>query len=899
MLTKRPLPPLTAAFALGILSAATVFPLVWVALVSLLILTLLFAITRRPIWGTGAILSGMFLLGFARYYTCSLLPANDISHIAPASVRVTGVVQSDSGETADTESKKADTAKFTLAVQSVDFGNFDSGNVGTAGTTSGVKEANIGGNIEVRVPLRTQTFGNSTRSSRVDRINTNTFVTRTETGSALREAPHYGDVMRIYGRLTLPEGPRNPGGFDSRATLAQRGIFATLKATKTDDWQIQQSGGIGSLLLRSIYNVRRSILHRSYAAHTRQHAEVLNGILLGERGDLPTSLKLEFERTGTTHMLATAGLHVGMVVILLNALLRLLRITRRPTLLASFGILLIYAVMAGWRPSVVRAAVMASVYLIGLLLEREPDLPNALTLAALILLLLSPFNLFDPGYQMSFAIVLTILLLMPLAKEAIARAEKWYPDYRPGAKPIRAGVKLVAGCIFLALAAQIGAFPLVAYYFHTVSFVGINANTLAVPALLLIIALGFTAALLGAFSPLLALPLDWLLEGLLAYILWIIRHWAALPFASLNAVAPPVPLVLLYYAVLWALAWRWSQQSVAPNREQEKAEAGGKKSTENPEEKDAFATSGEGMNSGMKTAQKRSASPVTKFLGLYIGISLLMLVWVELIPHRPHELKITFLDVGQGDAAVIETPSGKVVIIDTGNIGQDNGDDLGQRVVAPFLQQEGINHIDALLLTHPHADHIGGAETLLHQISTGLLMDNGQETGSSLVTHYLTEAHDRQVTYQAAKRGQEIDCHDGVRIHVLAPIPAEMGLLPNDASLVIRVDYEHTSFVMTGDAEAVEEQELVDSGVLAGCTVLKVGHHGSRTSTNADFLTAIHPKIAIISVGAHNVYQHPSLEVVARLQDSGAAVYRTDRNGAVTCVSNGVTIQTTPMDPSR
>ena len=875
MLTKRPLLPLTAAFALGILTAATLFPLVWFALITLLILTLLFAITHRQIWGTNALLCGMFLLGFARYYSTSLLPANDISLLTPTSIRVTGVVQSDSGETTDNESRKADTAHFIMVVQSVDLDNAGASNRGQAE----VNQVGVGGSIEARVPLRTRTFGNSNRSSTPihnnNRNSTDTFVTRNSHEAPRREAPHYGDTVTIYGRLTLPEGPRNPGALDYRALLAHRGIFAILKAAKPEDWQIQQSRvGIDSLLLSSIFHVCRSILRRSYSALPPVRAEVLNGILLGERGDLPSSLKTEFERTGTTHILATAGLHVGMVVILLSALLRFLRVTRRPALLASFCILLVYAVMAGGRPSVVRAVVMASVYLIGMLLEREPDLPNALSLAALILLLLGPFSLFDPGYQLSFAIVLTILLMMPLATKAIECAKSFYPDYRPGAKPIRAGIKIVVGCFFLAVAAQIGAFPLIAYYFHTVSFVGILANTLAVPAIFLIIALGFPSAALGAFSPLLTQPLDWLLNGLLAYVIWIIRLCSVLPFASLNTVAPPVPLIMLYYGVVWGLAWRWNRQATT------KASAEMEIGTKEPEE-------------------KKQVAPVVKLIGLYVSVMLLMLVWIKLVPHRPHELKITFLDVGQGDAAVIETPGGKVVIVDTGNIGQDEEDDLGQRVVAPFLRQEGINYIDALLLTHPHADHIGGAETLLKQFLTGLLMDNGQEMGSPLVAHYLTEAHDRQVTCQAAIRGQEIDCQDGVVIHVLAPIPAEMGLLPNDASLVIRVDYEHTSFVMTGDAEAVEEQELVESGALTNCTVLKVGHHGSRTSTNPDFLALAHPKIAIISVGAHNVYQHPSLDVVARLQESGAAVYRTDKNGALTCVSNGVTVQTTPMHPSR
>lgn len=293
-----------------------------------------------------------------------------------------------------------------------------------------------------------------------------------------------------------------------------------------------------------------------------------------------------------------------------------------------------------------------------------------------------------------------------------------------------------------------------------------------------------------------------------------------------------------------------------------------------------------------------TARAFRKLLLFFGAVNALLLIWNSFLPSPPDELRVTVLDVGQGDAIVIQSPSGKVLLVDAGGILPD-GDDQGRRVVAGFLRQCGVRRIDALLLTHTDADHIGGAPTLLERFPIGFLLDNGQNPRSSLLDHILTAAHHQGVPRKTARRGQTLDFGDGVTAQILAPAEAQTHGADNEASIVVRLSYGRIAFLLTGDAEANSEADMVRSGQPLAADVLKVGHHGSHTSSTPAFLTAVHPRLAVISVGAHNNYGHPAPDVVERLQNSGAQLYRTDRDGAVTCHSDGVTVRAVTTALSR
>jgi len=254
-------------------------------------------------------------------------------------------------------------------------------------------------------------------------------------------------------------------------------------------------------------------------------------------------------------------------------------------------------------------------------------------------------------------------------------------------------------------------------------------------------------------------------------------------------------------------------------------------------------------------------------------------------------LRVTFLDVGKGDAAVIETPSGKVIVVDTGGKLAD-GADHGSRTIAPFLRAHGRNKIGVLLLTHPHPDHIAGAATLLKEFPVSVLIDNGVDVELPEVQRYRQAARERDVPVHVGARGTSISIGEGIVLRMLAPPRSNKAFgRVNNSSIVLRLEYGKTAFLLTGDAEADSEAEMLASGQNVACNVLKVGHHGSNASTSEELLAAAHPQIAVISVNSGNRIGYPHPELLDRLHRAGARIYRTDKNGSVTCLSDGAQIR--------
>jgi competence protein ComEC len=269
-----------------------------------------------------------------------------------------------------------------------------------------------------------------------------------------------------------------------------------------------------------------------------------------------------------------------------------------------------------------------------------------------------------------------------------------------------------------------------------------------------------------------------------------------------------------------------------------------------------------------------------------LALCALLVWWLALRP-APPRLTVTFLDVGQGDAIVVQTPSGQVMAIDAGRSTPEG--DEGRTTVVPFLRAQGINRLHGMLLTHPDDDHTGGAASILEQIPVDRLFINGAPSDAPGYRRALETARRRGAQIVTLARGQRLVFRDGVRAEVLNP-PSDLLSDPssdNENSLALRIVYGETEFLLTGDAGSEAEEAMLRSGADLRADVLKLGHHGSRTATSERFLEAVRPQAAIVSAGPRNVYGHPHAETMRRLETRGIPVFRTDRDGAVTVHSDG------------
>jgi competence protein ComEC len=373
-------------------------------------------------------------------------------------------------------------------------------------------------------------------------------------GAAAGHPLDYGDLVALDGSLEVPPDATNPGAFSWRNYLARRAVYSQLRVRRPD--AVERIGGSAlNPYMRLAWNVRRHLLAAVHADLPPVQAAVLSGILLGKRTDLPPDLMADFVHTGTVHILASAGLHVGIVAFWLLWLCERATLPRKWSAVFIILSLWLYSLMAGGRPSVTRAVIMATVYFGAILFERDADLPTTIAAAALFILIGQPTALLESSFQLSFLTVLTIVLLMPLWERF------WKPRLERGiAVPrLRKAAYWTLEMLGLSLLAQIGSAPVVAANYNEVSFIGLLANVLVVPTLFLLIPLGFLGALLAvlwtaAGSVVLALT-SWGLR----FVVWVVRGCGQSAWAYRALPTPSPEWIALYYCVILGLAVLRSQ----------------------------------------------------------------------------------------------------------------------------------------------------------------------------------------------------------------------------------------------------------------------------------------------------------------------------------------------------
>ena len=636
----------------------------------------------------------------------------------------------------------------------------------------------------------------------------------------------YGDRVSLRGKLQRPHAMRNPGAFDYQAFLAQQDIYGTLFVSKPEQVVSVERLPGHYLYEGVVLPLRRAVRQSIERNLSGAPAGLLLGVLLGEKQQIPEAVRAAFRSTGLAHTLVVSGLHVGLVGGFFFFGFRLLRLADRPSSAATIVALVLYALVTGAQVPVVRAVLMGSVVLLGRVLRRQGDIYNTLGLAALAILVIWPESPWSLSFQLSFGATWAIValhgpltsLFPPAYQRADSRVGRW-----------------IVSPLCASLAAQLGTGPLIAYSFQQLALGAVVANIVVVPLLALAVGLGLLAALTGWILPWVATAFNaanyLVLVGLIELVSW----WAALPFASVTVPRPGM-LFVAGAAALCLLGPLLSHKAWA-----------------------------------------RKAVIFTVLVWLNVA------VWSYAL--RSHDLEIVFLDVGQGDAAFVRFPNGKTMVVDGGE--RNAYFDCGEQVLLPFLRYMGVRRVDVVVASHPHNDHIGGLVALLEQMEVGHFLDSGQGYDSWTARRLRELIAERGVHYRRVAAGDSLAGLGGVAglvLHPTADFVDADGNTPfglNSSSVVFSLQHGAVRVLFTGDVEQETDPVILAWGPRLQAQLLKVAHHGSRTSSQPLFIEAVAPAVAVMSLGEGNKFKHPAPEIVARYAAHGARVLRTDHTGAV------------------
>lgn len=672
-----------------------------------------------------------------------------------------------------------------------------------------------------------------------------------------------GDVVRV-------SGPLQPAPTDSDfgAFLARSGIGFTLRSRT-----VELVGSDGSPLA-ALEDFRRQIAALIATALPEPQAGLATAMAIGLRDLVPRDVATDFRASGLSHVVAISGWHITLIGAVVSGALG--GLTRRRRSIVVLVVIAAYAIVAGASPSVLRAAVMAGVVLVARESGRRGGAQAALALTVLALLLVDPATITDAGFQLSATATAGLLAWA-------SRLRDWLAAHLPRATPA-----WLLETLGVSLAAQAATLPLTLLDFERVSLVAPLANLLIAPLvapsmLLTVIALAVGASISAGVPALVFAPLTFVCALGLGAMVGIAHFCAGLPFATLDVPAPLNYAAAAMTAVTVALVARRKPNPAAPKPEPARA----KREIQSP------------------------AGPPYRRIGAAGSVSLCVLLVLVGGSKPDGRLHVTVLDVGQGDAILLQGPSGGRMLIDTGPDPDRLLMLLDQRI--PVWDRR----LDVVVLTHPHEDHVAGLALLLTRYKVGEVVEDGMLGPGPSDAAYRAELAAQGRTTRVVAAGDRLWL-DGARLDVDWPLPGNVPRNPpgsgkdiNDASVVLELHFGARDMLLPGDAEEEIDPQLLAAGLAQRLgpqlDVLKVAHHGSRTATTQALLDALHPRIALISVGADNDYGHPAPETIARLQGSGAQVFRTDLDGSIEISTNGTDLlartdkgrpQPTPTHPA-
>ena len=542
-----------------------------------------------------------------------------------------------------------------------------------------------------------------------------------------------------------------------------------------------------NLLIKTGYVLRDSIVDTVNRCMPAQHAALLNGMLIGYREDLGEEVEKAFRDAGLLHIMAVSGANVAFIVLPLLFVFKRFGLNKIASCSLIIAFIAVFACVTGFEPSVVRAVIMADNVLVGRMLRRETDIYTSISFAALLMLLYNPFILFNTGFQLSYAATISLCLFYANIKKALAgvrlpvitRLAETARLSETTKLPVAARLtETIKDTLAGTLAAQLGVLPLSASYFNSISLISLFSNLVVVPLTGIITIIGLFMAFAGSVWLIPARIMGHVNYSLLSIILYTVKYSSRVPFAAVNTPRPSAFFIISYYFCLFLFIWFFPNLSVR------------------------------------KKYVARAASII---FSAFIAVSALK-------AFMPKPLKVVFIDVGNGDSIYIETPNNRRMLVDGGNGGK----------VIPCLLYHGTFKLDIVFATHDHADHIGGLPEVLEQIDVANLILPGHTHQPDF--EILTDiAEKKGIKVHYLNAGDTIVGRGDLRIEAVHP-GTDASFEGNNGSLVLRLLYGEAEILFTGDIESEAEGTILTENWDINADIMKIPHHGSRTSSTDEFL---------------------------------------------------------------
>lgn len=638
------------------------------------------------------------------------------------------------------------------------------------------------------------------------------------------------NYVLVKGTFQQGRNIRNPGEFDYQKFLYSKGITGIINSYDSASVLIIKSDS--NFLKDLVFQSRKIIDRLIHQLHNNQTAGLLRGLLLADRTEIDYETKQNFINSGVIHILAVSGLHVGYILLFFIIVFGRFNIYLR-SVLTIVG-LLCFMIITGIPASVFRATLMSIILVIAFLSGRSTNLLNSIALSAVIILLVKPFEILNPGFQLSYSAVLSIALIYPVIQQMINQA---------GIK--NKYLKNILLFIGVSLSAQIGTLPFTLAYFNKLSIVSLLANLFVIPLAGIIVGLAIVTLIIGSLLPSIAIYLAIVNNIVTSLMMDLVRFSGSLDFSFIRINNFSLLDSIFFYVFISLLIY------------------------------------------SLKVSEK--------FL-FKLVITLLVFANIFLFSHLDDKkllpdglLSVLMIDVGQGDSFLIKFPDGKTALIDAGVV--DPFFDTGERIIIPLLDYLGIEKIDFGFVSHLDTDHYGGFASLIHNKRIKEIYRPKPDSSDKSIRFekFLDKHKIPKKFYDKSK----IEISNAV-LYVLNNANSEYlnKLSSNDRSGMLKLVFGQRSFLFVGDAEIPAEifylqhyKEFLDSDVL------KVGHHGSKTGSSKEFLKAVSPKISLVSAGIKNKFGHPSEIVLKRLEQLNSQILRTDSLGAVLLQSDGKEIK--------